>query len=248
MSRDWHADSDLLREELAAYSLGALPDADAERLERHLEGCASCRSRVRWLEPAVNVISGAVEQRTPPASLRENLMATVRAEAAPEPDVRPAKPTSERGSWWQGLGGLVQRPAVGMAVMIVLVIGLGTGYLLAGGSNTADTADAPTFTKATAPPGSTATDVSGTLERDGETTTLHVQSLPKIARDEVYEVWVSRGGAMEPRSVFVLNRDGSAEAAVPGSLAGADAVLVTREPHGGSAQPTTPAVLQASLE
>jgi len=25
-------------------------------------------------------------------------------------------------------------------------------------------------------------------------------------------------------------------------------VLVTREPHGGSAQPTTPAVLQASLE
>ena len=245
MTNDWHADSDLLREELAAYSLGALPDADAERLERHLEGCASCRSRVRCsTAPEITLTAGS-SQRTPPASLRENLMATVRAEAAPEPDVRPAKPTSERGSWWQGLGGLVRRPAVGMAVMIVLVVGLGAGYLLAGGSNTAD---APTFTKATAPPGSTVTDVSGTLERDGETTTLHVQSLPKIARDEVYEVWVRRGGAMEPRSVFVLNRDGSAEAAVPGSLAGADAVLVTREPHGGSAQPTTPAVLQASLE
>ena len=162
--------------------------------------------------------------------------------------MRPAKPASERGPGGRAWRGLVQRPAVGMAVMIVLVIGLGTGYLLAGGSNTADTADAPTFTKAAAPPGSTATDVSGTLERDGETTTLHVQSLPKIARDEVYEVWVEprrrHGAAQRVRAQSRRSRRGR-DAGLAG---GADAVSVTREPHGGSAQPTTPAVLQASLE
>ena len=63
--------------------------------------------------------------------------------------------------------------------------------------------------------------------------------LPALPRDDVYEVWVERDGALEPSSLFVPRRDGSAEAAVPGSLDGADAVLVTREPRGGSREPTS---------
>ena len=55
-------------------------------------------------------------------------------------------------------------------------------------------------------------------------------SLPPLARDDVYQVWVQRDGAIEPSSLFVPRRDGTAEAAIPGSLDGADAVLVTREP------------------
>ena len=44
---------------------------------------STAATRLRWLSPAVDVLPAAVEQRTPPPSLRENLMATVRAEAAP---------------------------------------------------------------------------------------------------------------------------------------------------------------------
>ena len=49
----------------------------------------------------------------------------------------------------------------------------------------------------------------------------------------------SAAAPMEPSSAFVLDADGTAEAAVPGPLDGADAVLVTGSRSGGSAQPTT---------
>ena len=71
--------------------------------------------------------------------------------------------------------------------------------------------------------------------------------LPALARDQVYEVWVQRDGTLEPSSLFVPRRDQSAEAAVPGPLDGADAVLVTREPRGGSRKPTSPPLLRADL-
>ena len=52
---------------------------------------------------------------------------------------------------------------------------------------------------------------------------------------------------MEPRNTFVLSGDGSAEVAVPPPLHGGQAIYVTREPRGGSRQPTTRPVLQAPL-
>ena len=71
--------------------------------------------------------------------------------------------------------------------------------------------------------------------------------MPPLADDEVYEVWVQRAGVLEPRSIFVLDSDGTAEAAVPGPLEGASAVYVTREPRGGSRQPTSEPLLSATL-
>ena len=72
-----------MRDDLAAYALGALDEREAGAIEDHLDGCERCRERLRWLAPAVDLLPASVEQRTPPPALRENLMATVRAEAAP---------------------------------------------------------------------------------------------------------------------------------------------------------------------
>ena len=76
---------------------------------------------------------------------------------------------------------------------------------------------------------------------------LTMSRLPVLRAGHVYEVWVERDGTLEPSSLFVPRRDGTAEAAVPGSLDGADAVLVTREPRGGSQRPTSPPLLRADL-
>jgi anti-sigma-K factor RskA len=231
------------RDDLAAYALGALAGDDAEALERHLAECDSCTARLRWLSPAVDLLPATVEQRSPPPSLRESLMETVRAEAAPSTIAEPAaRPAPARESWWAGLRGLMLRPATGMAALILLVVGIGMGYALRG-SGTTDAG--PQLVKAQPLDG--AVPVSATLERTGDSATLHVHELPAIANDEVYEVWVERAGVMEPRSTFVLGMDGTAEAAVPGPLEGGKAVLVTREPRGGSRQPTTPPLLSAPL-
>ncbi|MET0824552.1 MAG: anti-sigma factor [Solirubrobacterales bacterium] len=231
-------DCDALRDDLAAYALGALGDETAA-LERHLETCESCQARLRWLTPAIDLLPAAVEQVTPPPRLRENLMAAVRAEAA---DAAPAAPpaAASRESWWSAFRNLAMRPATGMAVLILLVAAVGAGYLLRGESTVE-----PSVVKAEAMNG--AVPVSATLERAGDDATLRVNQLPAIDDDQVYEVWVQRAGVMEPRGTFVLESDGSAVAAVEGPLDDGEAVLVTREPRGGSAQPTTEPVLSAPL-
>jgi anti-sigma-K factor RskA len=233
-----------LHDDLAAYALGALSGAELAELEGHLEGCDHCRARLRWLEPAVDVLPAAVQQLEPPPRLRENLMATVRAEAAPaaQAEAERVPPREPRESWWAGLRGLMLRPATGMAALILLVAGVGAGWALRGSDNV----ETPT-TLVKAEPLTDSVPVSATLERTGDSATLHVQELPAIADDRVYEVWVQRAGVMEPRSTFVLSMDGTAEAAVPGPLEGGQAVLVTEEPRGGSSQPTTEPLLSAPL-
>lgn len=233
-----HADSERLRDDLAAYALGALPQAEATALERHLAGCESCRDRLVWLRPAVDQLPVAVEQLTPPERVRESLMATVRAEAASAAAAERSRP--EQRSWWEGLRQTMLRPATGMAVAIVLVVGVAAGYLLRGGNEgELIPADAVSASVPSA---------SATLERTGDDAILHVNDLPALANNEVYEVWVQRDGEMEPSSTFVLSGDGTAEAAVPGPLDDADAVLVTAEPRPGSEQPTTEPLLEATLE
>ncbi len=239
MSRDVHADAELLRDDLAAYSLGALEATEEAELERHLDGCDACRERLLWLRPAVDLLPGSVVQRTPPESLRRGLMATVRAEAAeasPPHESRAERPEP----WWRGLTNVMLRPATGMVVLIVLVLGVAGGYLLRGEGDV----QGSEFIKGVPAPG---VQVSATLERHGDSGTLHVNQMPKLSRDEVYQVWVQRADVMEPRSTFVLDGDGSAEAAVPGPLGGAEAVLVTAEPRPGSTRPTSPAILEAPL-
>lgn len=236
---DLHADLERLRDDLAAYALGALEAAEAAVYERHLDSCASCRERLQWLAPAVDRLPTAVEQISPPPSLRESLMATVRAEAgvAPGPAVAAGR---EREPWWERLRSAVLQPATGLAVMILLVAGIGTGYLLRGDDSGSEFIAARAVSES-------APAASATLERHGDSATLHVNSLPPLERDEVYEVWLQRDGVMEASSTFVLDRERGASAAVPGPLAGAEAVLVTVEQRPGSNQPTTPPLLEAPL-
>lgn len=233
-----------IRDDLAAFALDALPAEEAAEVRSHLEVCESCRARLRWLEPAVATLPASVEQRTPPESLRESLMAVVREEAGAEgrADVAPVRePTAP---WWRRFGSLAPSPAAALAVVAVLAVGVAGGWALRGGDGETDAGSS--FVEAQVPSG-LANSVSATLERHGESATLHVHQLPKLNRDEVYAVWVNRAGAMELASVFALKRDGTATAAVPGPLDGVDGVAVTREPRRIGQQPTNPQVLKAPL-
>ncbi len=242
MSADPHREPERLEDDLAAYALGALASNEAVELERHVADCTSCQGRLRWLRPAIDVLPASVEQRTPPDRLRESIMEVVRREAADSPGTEAREAAPAKPSWWESLRGVLVQPATAMAVLILLVAGIGAGYLLRG----TDVVE-PSSTLVKAEPANGANPVSATLERSGDSATLHVMAMPPLADDEVYEVWVQRAGVMEPRSTFVLSSDGTAEAAVPGPLSGAEAVYVTREPRGGSRQPTTDPLLSASL-
>ena len=225
------------RGDLAAYALGALEEPEAAELEGHLAECEACRIELRWLEPAVDLLPRSVEQLEPPAGLRKRLMATVRAEAR---DARPAgieASVPTRRAW----GALIWRPATAVAAVGLLVVGAAGGYLVHPPSDSSSVV-------AVRPSPSAPGNPVGTLERSDGSAILTMSQLPPLPAHDVYEVWVERDGTLEPSSLFVPRRDRTAEAAVPAGLDDADAVLVTREPRGGSRQPTSPPLLRADLD
>lgn len=236
MSFEGHVADESQRELLAAYSLAALGEEDAASVRRHVAECEDCRSYLHWLQPAVDLLPASVEQLRPPERMRDAVLAEVNAEAEA---ARPREPERRRSR--AGWRGLVLRPATGFAVVALLVAAV-AGYEIGKPSEPMRTSIEAHATGGTAPG-----TVSASLERVDGSGTLVVDHLPRLPRGRVYEVWVQRDGAMSPESTFVLRSDGSQEAAVR-DLNGAQAVLVTQEPHGGSESPTTRPLLRADLQ
>jgi hypothetical protein len=67
-------------------------------------------------------------------------------------------------------------------------------------------------------------------------------------RGRVYQVWLKRGSkAPEPTDALFTVRDGHGLVEVPGSVKGVDQIMVTSEPPGGSAAPTSKPVISAAV-
>ena len=227
-------------DEVGAYVLGALEPEEAAAFERHLAGCDACRREVADLRVAADALPVSVPIVSPPPALKERIMAVAGQEAellqaaGREADRPPAaaaaRPRRRLLDW-------LSRPAVALACALILLGGGGlAGALLSGGE------DARTVVATTAAPGA---DVR--LEIRDEASTLRVERMPAPPDGRIYQVWLKRPGRdPEPTSVLWSTRsDGSAEVAVPGSLDGIEAVLVTHEPPGGSDVPSGPPVISA---
>jgi anti-sigma-K factor RskA len=214
-------------ENLAPYALGALEEPAAVDLAAHLEDCERCSSELRWLRPALEVLPEAVEQLPPPPDLRRRLMEAVREDAAGR---APARPRTRRRRLRLG-------PATALAMVMIVAAGaIGYGLRDDGGGQTR------TVSVAAVPTGSTAR-----IEFRGGEATLQVQHVPPLPSGSVYQVWVARGGTVVPSSVFKPSADGSAAAAIPEALHGAERVMVTREPGTGSTVPSSAPIYTATL-
>ncbi|MGI9020634.1 MAG: anti-sigma factor domain-containing protein [Solirubrobacterales bacterium] len=238
------------RDDIAAYTLGALEPAETADIEAHLAGCDACAEYLRWLQPAVDLLPAGVEQMRPPETLRANLMDAVRADRRTEAfGGRPAQ--AKRRLF--GLGGLSLRPALAFAAVAVAVLagGAAVGYLVSDSDRVVSDSDGGQrdFIEAKAVGTAPAGTLAATLEHGaGGDAILHVQRAPALAPGNVYQAWVSRGDAMEPVSSFRLRDDGTADAALGDGLGGAEAVLVTEEPTPDSPQPTSLPILRANLK
>lgn len=222
--RRWRAD-------LAAYLLGALDAEENQALERHLGDCRRCRDELRWLQPAIDLLPESVPQLEPPPRLRARLLAEVRSGSAE------TAPAGEPGGLLEGLQRFFLRPAVAVTA-VALVIAVVAGYAVRGDGGGSET---------TTISGPVDGSVRATLERSGDSGTLMLTGLRRLPSSDVYQAWVQRERRLVPSSLFAPHRDGSASAAIPRGLEGADAVMVTREPRGGSRQPTATPIVNVAL-
>jgi len=90
---------------------------------------------------------------------------------------------------------------------------------------------------------------SAILRRSDGQAELRVSGLPATTPARAYQVWLlARTGPPRPTDVlFTVSRGGTATVAVPGSLRGVREVIVTSEPRGGSARPSTPPAVSVLL-
>jgi anti-sigma-K factor RskA len=227
---------------VGAYLLGALEEEESQRFEAHLRECAICRRDVDELQVAADALPVSVQPIKPPPALKGRIMAVVESEAellaasgrrADDPER-----ARTRRSGWRSLGAWLARPAVALACALVLLAAGGlAGVLLSSGE------EARTVVATTRAPGA---DVRLEI-RDGGAM-LVARHMPAPPRGRIYQVWLKRPGKdPEPTPVLWSTRaDGSADVAVPGSLDGVEAVLVTDEPPRGSQEPTTQPVITAA--
>jgi anti-sigma-K factor RskA len=212
-------------EDVAPYALGALPYDTAQAFERHLAGCELCRADLDALRPVVHALGETPEQVDPPPELRRQLMSVVEREAAERRDAE--RPRDETREGWRRL---IPRPLPALAAAcVVLVVGIGIGIGLTG--------DDGRRIGGVAPPG-----VEATLQVEDDGGKVELRGLESPPPGKVLQVWLVRGedGSPEPTdALFRPNRAGNASVAVPGDLKGVTRVLVSEEPEGGSAAPTT---------
>jgi hypothetical protein len=225
------------REEIGAYLLGALTDAERGAFEEHLASCPACRTELEQLRPAADALPRAVDQVEPPASLKTSLMEIVEREAgAAAPPARRRRPLRER------LRAPSLRPAF---VAAALCLGLVAGFAIAqlGGGDGSRTVVA-TVDDARIPQGT----ANLQLEDDGEDgAILRLNGMPDLRGARVYQAWVQRDGMIIPQPTFEVRADGSGAVAVPEDLSDAQAVLVTREQRGGASAPSEAPILSVRL-
>ena len=217
-----------------AYVLGAMAGREREEFEGHLATCAICRDDVDELRPAAEALPMASPPMLPPPELKDRIMAEVEREAALLAQVgeRADRPARRRFRF-PSLGGWRLAPVAAA----LLIVGALAGAALRGGDGSTSY-----------PAGQNAK-----IEVDGDKGTLVAQNLDAPPQGRVYEVWVVPKDAKKDdppqptNTLFVPRSDGSAEAAIPGSMDDYKQILVSDEPPGGSQTPTGKVRLAANV-
>jgi hypothetical protein len=234
----------------AIYLLGLLDEPQSARFLEHVDTCAVCRDELGALQPAVDVLPATVPQLDAPEHVKQRVMSVVHAEArsagssqrAAAPGGR-ARVARRAGAWeWLLARHGARRPALALAVTALLAGGIAIGTQVSGGSGAGSRAHvfAADVTVAGA---------HAALHESAGHNWLTVAGLPQPRAGRVYEVWVKHpGGLPQPTStLFTPTSSGSATAAVPNDLGRASEVMVTQEPAGGSALPTSAPVIVAHV-
>ena len=242
-----------LGELVGSYLLGSCTESEAAAVERHLGTCRECAREVEQLRPARDALLVAVARVRPSPALKARVMAVVEDEArlfagARAPGERPPEdrsaetPAGERRLRWLDRW-RAPVPAWGLACCLVALLALGAFVAIGLDRGPAVGREIVARVDPRQAPGGRAR-----VRITSDEATLKVRGFPAPGRGRTYQVWLVTG-ATDPHptgATFGVDA-GRASIALPREAQGADEVLVTSEPSGGSRSPTRPPVLRAPL-
>ena len=212
---------------VAAYAVGAIDASTGEcaMVRAHIAKCPICREEYQIDRAAAAALALSAAQ-TPPAALRERILAALPAKVTPIVALR------AKGSSW----------FVPAAAAAALVIAAGLWWNAH--------RSPPQSWAASCVPSAVGCRASGTVTVAGAGR-LHVQisGLASLPRGKQYQAWmIAPGAAPKPEPAFSADENGSgsvdlAESPVKGTL-----VAITVEPAGGSQAPTSKPFLVAKID
>jgi anti-sigma-K factor RskA len=240
-------------DDLALYALGSLQGAEREALEKHLEGCASCRREVELLRGDLSLIALTTAGPKPPARSRQRLMSAIANEPRlPSVVATPTSPRRQR-SWWPALGW------VAAAALALVCIGLmrqnstlqrDVASLQVRFSDQAATLQEANGVVATLlDPEATKIELvaagnkpqprgKAIYQRRNNNLIFFASNLPPLPAEKIYELWLfpANGGAPIAAGLFKPDARGSATVVNPPLPQGIAAknFAVTLEPESGS--------------
>jgi anti-sigma-K factor RskA len=217
---------DRFGELLGAYVLDELTVDEERDLEHHLEECPRCREELEHIRQTHTLLRELAASQPPPA-LKAQMMAQARGET-----------TAHAGLRWK----LWVPAAAALLVAAILGIGLLRGII-------GDSSAGVPLTATTLAPGA-----SGELrgERVGENfrVELEVRGLPKLRKDEYYEMWYARESG-ERISCGTFRAQPGARTIVnltaPVNAVSYPKIEVTREPDDGNPDASGQEVLVGDL-
>ncbi|MGH2958718.1 MAG: anti-sigma factor domain-containing protein, partial [Solirubrobacterales bacterium] len=180
---------------------------------------------------------------SPAVAVPDSIGASIMAEAQRDLDAREIldSPRGAPAKQRSGFGSRAFRPLA--LALSLLVVGLGA-FAIGGGFETSEPSTAPLAADFDAP---TAPGMSGEVEAAGEGAAVNVSGMDTDMNGDVYQLWVQHGETVYAAPVFTVSSDGKGHAYINRELAPGDTVMITREPAGGSKEPTSKPIAAAQV-
>ena len=234
---------------LAGFALGAASDEEAALVRRHLPDCDACTQALAYMTEVVGALPLTVDEVTPPAGMRDRVLAAARGNrqsipmSAPITDARPGPAPRRRlpvTSWRFGFA----------AAAVFLLVLTGWNLSLQNQLNHANSQLAQVQTNLNGTLVAAQGAAAGTIKylpRD-HVALVSLHALASPPGGKVYELWViNSAGKAEPAGVFLPEADGDKTLVVARTLSSSDKLAVTVEPLGGSLQPTSTPIITGSI-
>ena len=224
-----------------AYALDALPDAERDLFRDHLTQCPTCRQEVDEFTMTAARL-GVSAAQAPPARMRAQVLERVANTRQWPPPTRAEDDSAEGGSTVvpmrrrRTLGLLAAAAAL---VLVALAGGIGIGAWISGEPTQEQIAavvaagDAHTE-QARLNGGGTLTLISS---EDQGSAVVMADSLPALSAEEIYQLWIIDDAQIRSADAF-FDGSGQGQAHLLDGLDADVQVAITREPQGGSEQPT----------
>lgn len=248
-------------DDLALLALEALQGDERVKLEKHLEGCSSCRRELEQLRGDMALLALSASGPAPPRRSRDRLLKAIaqepRAQKAPArrpsfawtflPWLAAAAFLLLAGFFWQQSDHLSQRVAQLQDESAQQRAQLEKAREVVSTLTSTD-AMRVTLVAAQAPPQPQGKAI---YVRDRSSLIFLASNMPALPPQKAYELWlIPTNGAPVPAGVFKPDAKGSAtviEPPLPGGVQ-AKAFAITVEPEQGSSTPTMPIVMMGAGE